>query len=326
MEETLSTPDQPLQATSPRAPASSSFPQLTEGSFHLCLDSSLSSSVKCLTQMDPGSDSVSSSPVAPIIDLTHSSGESVTPFQLPVPPRDNTKDIPSAAMLLSTAFSALPQASPPTRPRSGSLESDQLLAIQKVISAGGPPPPIAAQPVSKSVPPSPARPVTGKPTQLVPPESRATSPPPVSPMPSTSPLPDAQHRRLCASPLQDAQRPFSRSEEEYSVPFPDDSDQTIPGSPAKPDPPASMTSEDLIDFTETLFSKVHPSKVERLPPQLIAMLYNINSFVAHNCSEILERLEDTQSSATDTICEAQLSHSIAQEASAALLESTSPNR
>ena len=80
-----------------------------------------------------------------------------------------------------------------------------------------------------------------------------------------------------------------------------------------------MTRVDLIDFTETLFSKVHPSKVERLPPQLIAMLYNINSFVAHNCSEILERLEDAQSSTTDTICEAQQSHTIAQEASACVL-------
>ena len=152
MDETLSTPDQPSQTTSPRASASSSFPQLTEGSFHLRLDSSLSSSVKCLTQMDPGSDSRSSSPVAPIIDLTHSSGDSA-PSQLPVPPRDKTKAIPSAALLLSTAFSALPQTSPTTRPRSGSLESDQLIAIQKAISAGDPL--LVAHPVSKSVPPSP---------------------------------------------------------------------------------------------------------------------------------------------------------------------------
>ena len=119
----------------------------------------------------------------------------------------------SAAMMLSTAFSSLPQSSPSTRPRLGSLESDQLLAIQKVFSAACSPISAAQHPVSKSVPPSPARPVTGKPTQLVPPESRTTSPPPISPMPSNSlPLPDAQ-RRLSASPLQDAQRPFSRSEE-----------------------------------------------------------------------------------------------------------------
>ena len=322
MEEKIPAPDLPSQpcVTSPSATGGSSFPQLTEGSFHLHVDSTLSSSVKCLTQLDPGSESISGSPTETIIDLTHSSGESITPFQLPVPPKDTRKDMQSAAMMLSTAFSSLPQSSPSTRPRSGSLESDQLLAIQKVISAACSPISAVQKPASKSVPPSPARPVTGKPTQLVPPESRATSPPPISLMPSNlSPIPDAQ-RRLSASPLQDAQRPFSRSEEEYSVPFPDDSDQTIQGSPEKPDPPASMSSEDLIDFTETLFMKVHPSKVERLPPQLIAMLYNINSFVAHNCSEILERLEDTQSSATDTICESQLTHSITQEANVALLE------
>ena len=269
--------------------------------------------------MDLGSESNSGSPNETVIDLTHSTGDSVSPFQLPVPCKNTHSVVKSAATLLSTTFSSLPQTGLPARPRSGSLESDQMLAIQKVISAACSSTPAMQKPVSKSVPPSPAHPVTGKPTQLVPPESRATSPP-LSPMPSSlSPIPDAQ-RRFSASPLQDAQRPFSQSEEEYSVPFPDDSDQTIQGSPEKPDPPASLSSEDLIEFTETLFRKVHQSKVEHLPPQLIAMLYNINSFVAHNCSEILERLEDTQSSATDTLCESQLTHAIIQEANVALLE------
>ena len=191
---------------------------------------------------------------------------------------DPNKSVKKVCNLVSAAFASLPKMHPVPlvsegRRRSGSLELDPIKSLHDVLSSR-----ITEQPAhstkSQSVPPSPARPTVLKPTQLVPPELHSISPMVNSPASSSS-------------PLQDAQRPFSRSEDDYSVPFPD-SDLTESMSATRRASPTSLSTEELIHFTEELFRRVHPTTVEHLPPQLIAMLHNIHQFVAHNCSEIMD--------------------------------------
>ena len=247
-----------------------------------------------------------------ILDLTElTPTDSSNPFS----DTDNTQACPSridphssvrkACHYLSAAFAALPPAPPfpgdqDSLQRSMSLNlkrtSDDLQDVPSALNKTMPT-------LSLSLPASPIR-IDG----------------------SASPQTSCHPNSTQSSILQDAQRPFSRSDDDASL-------QSIPSLPenlqsdlqeamdsVRRAPRGSISTEEMAHFNDSLFETVHPTMVEHLSDPFLAMLENITTTQTLATSEIIERVEESQQVSAETVIEAATAQALGQEANVALLE------
>ena len=128
-----------------------------------------------------------------------------------------------------------------------------------------------------------------------------------------------------SSAYQDAQRPFSSTDDEASPSpsprAPPSKIQRAMAMDAFQDVPlGSLTPEEVVDFTHKTIRSTHPTEVRHLsPPHLASLRCTITQF-DHSVSELTERLEDSQQSHTDTLQELAMAESLQQAANLAALE------
>ena len=128
-----------------------------------------------------------------------------------------------------------------------------------------------------------------------------------------------------SSAYQDAQRPFTPTDDEASPPpsprAPPSKIQMAMAMDAFQDVPlGSLTPEEVVDFTHKTIRSTHPTEVRHLsPPHLASLRCTITQF-DHSVSEMTERLEDSQQSHTDTLQEVAMAESLQQAANLAALE------
>ena len=247
-----------------------------------------------------------------ILDLTElTPTDSSNPFS----DTDNAQACPSrinanssvrkACHYLSAAFAALPPA-PPLPGEQDSLQRSSSLNIQ---------------PIRDDLPGGPEA-MGGK----VPPSSLSLPASPIRIDGSASPQTSCHPNSTQSSILQDAQRPFSCSDDDASL-------QSIPSLPdnirsdleeamdsVRRAPRGSISTEEITHFTDSLFESVHPTMVEHLSDPFLAMLENINTAQTLATSEIIERVEDSQQPSAETVIEAATAQALGQEANVALLE------
>ena len=123
---------------------------------------------------------------------------------------------------------------------------------------------------------------------------------------------------------QDAQRPFSPTDDEGSTP----STPSAPPQDVQTDqameafqhvPLRSLTPEETLDFTTKAFQGTHPTEVRHLSPPHMASLHCTFTQTDHS-SELTKRLEDSQQSHTDTLQEVAMAESLHQAVNLASLE------
>ena len=124
------------------------------------------------------------------------------------------------------------------------------------------------------------------------------------------------------SSFQDAQRPYSPSQEEQSMNTPPlfatpSSLETVAGVNFQPQaihvdqsrealkraPIPTISPQEVVDFTDSLFQEVHPTLVDQLPPPQLASLQCSFRYLDQSFSELSERLDDSQQSYSDTLKE-----------------------
>ena len=247
-----------------------------------------------------------------ILDLTElTTTDSSNPFS----DTDNAQACPThikanssvrkACHYLSAAFATLPPA-PPLLGEQDSLHRSSSLNIQ---------------PTCGDLPGGPAA-MGGK----IPPSSLSLPASPIRIDGSASPQTSCHPNSTQSSILQDAQRPFSRSDDDASL-------QSIPSLPdttrsdlqeamdsVRRAPRASISTEEMAHFTDSLFESVHPTMIEHLSDPFLAMLENVNTVQTLATSEIIERVEDSQQASAETVIEAATAQALGQEANVALLE------
>ena len=287
-------------------------------SIHLHLDSTMPSVPSTVDSQDPipsTTEDVSalSGPLddqctmEEILDLTElTPTDSSNPFS----DTDNAQACPSridanssvrkACHYLSAAFAALPPA-PPLPGEQDSLHRSSSLNIQPIRAdlQGGSAELNRTIPTSSlSLPASPIR-IDG----------------------SASPQTSCHPNSTQSSILQDAQRPYSRSDDDTSL-------QSIPSLPENlrsdlqeaMDSSMDISTEEMAHFNDSLFESVHPTMVEHLSDPFLAMLENITTTQTLAMSEIIERVEDSQQASAETVIEAATAQALGQEANVALLE------
>ena len=87
-------------------------------------------------------------------------------------------------------------------------------------------------------------------------------------------------------------------------------------------PIPTISPQEVVDFTDSLFQEVHPTLVDQLPPPHLASLQCSFRYLDQSFSELSERLEDNQQSHSDTLKETTAAQALCQEANLVTLERT----
>ena len=247
------------------------------------------------------------------------------------PPTQPDHSVMKACTFLSTAFGQLPSesVSKGLEPRERSPQKDPVPATRQ----GGPKAPSLPFLTrgSTSTPASPNRPLV---------EDQPSSASSLNKLSMPMEYGHTPPLHSSDSSLQDAQRPFSPSQDEATLHTPplseEQSQQTRVQMPSsdqlqaihvvqsrealKRAPIASISPQEVVDFTDSLFQEVHPTLVDQLPPPQLASLQCSFRYMDQSLSELSERMEDSQQSHTDTIKENALSQALCQEANLVTLE------
>ena len=87
-------------------------------------------------------------------------------------------------------------------------------------------------------------------------------------------------------------------------------------------PIPTISPQEVVDFTDSLFQEVHPTLVDQLPPPHLASLQCSFRYLDQSFSELSERIEDSQQSHSDTLKETTAAQALCQEANLVTLERT----